>query len=169
MRAGQFETPPEAVLVFVPAGRRKRLYASMNIAPGARFWQEEVSRRVEWQFIGCLRQMLIITRDTYGECLDELMTIWANRISQPELPPGKPAITSVPARITLPGKPIGKVPVRETCPDQGRCNHHCRATQACFRVLLAGPLSGIYPDDTWPADIRTEHKALNETAGTGVL
>ena len=43
-------------------------------------------------------------------------------------------------------------PVYEQCPDKGTCHHACiLGTGACFRVLHAGPLSGRYEDDKWPA------------------
>jgi hypothetical protein len=41
------------------------------------------------------------------------------------------------------------------CPDGGTCHHHC--VEGCFRVECCSPLSGVYPDDEWPADIRTRH------------
>lgn len=45
----------------------------------------------------------------------------------------------------------------ERCPDGGYC-HGSRldagsppcAEDACYRVLHAGPLSGVYPEDRWP-------------------
>lgn len=42
--------------------------------------------------------------------------------------------------------------VRGACPDDGTCHHGCPA--GCFRVTFAGPLSGVYPGDRWPADVR---------------
>ena len=42
------------------------------------------------------------------------------------------------------------------CPDGGTCHHEC-SPPACFRVKCCGPLSGVYPRDEWPADIRTRH------------
>lgn len=38
------------------------------------------------------------------------------------------------------------------CPDQGRCHHECGAGP-CWRVQSCGPLSGVYPGNTWPADV----------------
>jgi len=38
------------------------------------------------------------------------------------------------------------------CPDGGYCHHNC-APDNCFRVGRASPLSGVYPDDRWPADL----------------
>lgn len=45
---------------------------------------------------------------------------------------------------------------QKKCPDAGTCHHNC--PQACFRVLTCGPLSGVYLDDAWPADVRMEHE-----------
>lgn len=39
--------------------------------------------------------------------------------------------------------------IRPECPDGGRCHHRCAAS--CFRVKTCSPLSGVYPDDRWPA------------------
>lgn len=45
--------------------------------------------------------------------------------------------------------------VREgRCPDGGTCHHQCAARALCFRVTECGPLSGVYPGDRWPADVR---------------
>jgi hypothetical protein len=38
-----------------------------------------------------------------------------------------------------------------TCPDGGTCHHACRT--GCHRVTWSGPLSGVFPDDTWPEGI----------------
>ena len=38
------------------------------------------------------------------------------------------------------------------CPDGGVCHHLCQGAD-CFRVRYAGPLSGVYPDDAWPAEV----------------
>jgi hypothetical protein len=43
------------------------------------------------------------------------------------------------------------------CPDQGRCHHEC-PPGACFRVHCCGPLSGTYPGDTWPAEVRAAYE-----------
>ena len=42
-------------------------------------------------------------------------------------------------------------PERPTCPDGGACHHGCRLD--CFRVHGCGPLSGVFPDDKWPAHV----------------
>ena len=42
------------------------------------------------------------------------------------------------------------------CPDGGVCGHSCQ--QVCFRVRSCGPLSGVYPDDQWPSQIREAHQ-----------
>lgn len=44
---------------------------------------------------------------------------------------------------------------RRRCPDDGRCHHLC--VTGCWRVSWAGPLSGTYPDDHWPEEVRTAH------------
>lgn len=56
-------------------------------------------------------------------------------------------ITGVPA-------PIGSQAERG-CPDGGTCHHAC--LRQCFRVQSCGPLSGVYPDNEWPEDIRRTH------------
>lgn len=42
----------------------------------------------------------------------------------------------------------------ERCPDKGRCHHQCPSARLCFRVTECGPLSGVYPGDRWPEDVR---------------
>ena len=42
-----------------------------------------------------------------------------------------------------------------SCPDDGTCHHECHLS--CFRVKYAGPLSGVYPNDTWPESIATAY------------
>lgn len=37
------------------------------------------------------------------------------------------------------------------CPDGGACHHGCDV--GCWRVNSAEPLSGVYPDDDWPASV----------------
>lgn len=40
------------------------------------------------------------------------------------------------------------------CPDDGTCHHQCTEDgRGCFRTRMCGPLSGVYPDDTWPAEV----------------
>lgn len=41
------------------------------------------------------------------------------------------------------------------CPDGGKCHHACDP-DVCFRVASCGPLSGVYPRDTWPKAIRLD-------------
>lgn len=48
------------------------------------------------------------------------------------------------------------------CPDQGRCFHQC-GKGPCFRVLHAGPASGVFPGDTWPEDIHRQAVLLSTT------
>lgn len=43
---------------------------------------------------------------------------------------------------------------RRACPDEGTCHHGCEVGRPCFRVLCCGPLSGVYPRDEWPQDLR---------------
>lgn len=44
---------------------------------------------------------------------------------------------------------------KKKCPDDGACHHGC--ARLCFRVQFCGPLSGVYPDDRWPEEIKTEY------------
>lgn len=37
------------------------------------------------------------------------------------------------------------------CPDAGHCHHDC--VVGCWRVENAGPLSGVYPNNEWPASV----------------
>jgi len=49
------------------------------------------------------------------------------------------------------------------CPDGGTCHHECAGTAEgaaglpCFRVLHAGPLTGAFEGDEWPAEIVEHH------------
>ncbi len=46
-------------------------------------------------------------------------------------------------------------PGERRCPDDGRCWHGCGpAGSGCFRVACCGPLSGVFPDNEWPAEVR---------------
>lgn len=42
------------------------------------------------------------------------------------------------------------------CPDDGTCHHDCD-DNACFRVRSCGPLSGVFVNDEWPAEVRAAH------------
>jgi hypothetical protein len=42
----------------------------------------------------------------------------------------------------------------EGCPDGGACHHECGSEKPCLRVIAAGPLSRVYPDDRWPVEVR---------------
>lgn len=53
--------------------------------------------------------------------------------------------------VTFPGIPRSATVLGETCPDGGKCHHGC--ARRCFRVLTAGPLSGVFPGDEWPQEI----------------
>lgn len=48
------------------------------------------------------------------------------------------------------------------CPDGGTCHHQCQA--ACFRVQCCGPLSGVYPRNTWPPEVVQAHGGLRPLA-----
>jgi hypothetical protein len=41
------------------------------------------------------------------------------------------------------------------CPDGATCHHGC--SRGCFRVRYAGPLTGVYPGDDWPDEIKAAH------------
>lgn len=46
------------------------------------------------------------------------------------------------------------------CPDGGACHHMCGYegyTKGCFRVVFAGPLSGVYPGNKWPQSVIEEY------------
>ena len=43
---------------------------------------------------------------------------------------------------------------RPGCPDDGTCHHDCPTGDECWRVRFAGPLSGVFPGDVWPDEIR---------------
>jgi hypothetical protein len=43
----------------------------------------------------------------------------------------------------------------QLCPDNGVCHHSCSGM--CFRVLSCEPLSGVYPNDRWPAKVLANH------------
>lgn len=50
----------------------------------------------------------------------------------------------------------GKTPELR-CPDGGKCHHECLSygthhdgTYTCWRVINAGPLSNVFPNDEWP-------------------
>lgn len=72
---------PEWVMVGIEIdGGRKRVYASRHIGDKAAFSlpDSRSGGTGNWHLDTDMPQMLIIDRDTYGECLDELMLIWAN-------------------------------------------------------------------------------------------
>lgn len=56
-----------------------------------------------------------------------------------------------PADITEPG--THGAPRAAGCPDGGSCHHDCSAG-TCYRVAWCGPLSGRYPGDRWPEDVK---------------
>lgn len=88
-RAQAAELVPEWVMVGcdVPAG--KRLYASQELKGTAFTLAVDAHMNGEgWNLATVMRQMLVITRPTYSECLAELMRIWQNRAGEGrQLPP----------------------------------------------------------------------------------
>lgn len=44
---------------------------------------------------------------------------------------------------------------RLTCPDEGMCHHLC--ARSCWRVGTCAPLSGVFPDNLWPAEVIVKH------------
>ena len=70
---------PQAVMIFCRVDAGWRLYASRDI-PRARFWQtQDPSQPVDWEATAVMQNMLAITRPTQGECLAELIRLWAAR------------------------------------------------------------------------------------------
>ena len=62
--------------VDVPAG--KRLYASKDLKGSAfEAAMDAYGNGDGWHLTTTMQHMLVITRPTYGECLAELMRIWA--------------------------------------------------------------------------------------------
>lgn len=51
------------------------------------------------------------------------------------------------------------------CPDDGTCHHEC-GDGPCFRVQTCEPLSGVYPNDRWPADVAAANP-IPDTEPTG--
>lgn len=68
---------PTGIMVIAEVDGGVRLYASREI-PRAHFGMELVDFRTEWKIGSVMKQMLIITRPTLGECLAELGRIWGN-------------------------------------------------------------------------------------------
>lgn len=70
---------PQAVMIFCQVDQGWRLYASRDI-PQARFWQtQDPAKPVDWEATAVMRDMLVITKPTQGECLAELIRLWAAR------------------------------------------------------------------------------------------
>lgn len=83
---------PDWIMVGMKIDRGKyRLYASRTL-PRAEFEaQWTTADGATWGLTASLTQMLIIDRDSYGECLAYLMTVWGNQVSgERGLPPGQP-------------------------------------------------------------------------------
>lgn len=59
--------------------------------------------------------------------------------------------------------------VRRQCPDGGTCHHDCkRDNHGCFRVKHCGPLSGVYPNDRWPEEVKKiEARSVTTTDAWG--
>lgn len=74
---------PEWIMVGTRIDRGKyRLYASRNL-PRAEFEAQWTNADgATWGLAASLTQMLIIDRDSYGECLAYLMTVWGNQVSE---------------------------------------------------------------------------------------
>ena len=84
------ELDPEWVMagVDVPAG--KRLYASKDLKGSAfAVAMDQFGNGDGWHLTTTMCHMLVITKPTYGECMAELMRIWANWENEGrELPAG---------------------------------------------------------------------------------
>ena len=52
------------------------------------------------------------------------------------------------------------------CPDAGKCHHDCQI--GCWRVANAGPLSGVYPNNEWPASVVGDIAAVANMPGAWV-
>lgn len=52
-------------------------------------------------------------------------------------------------------------PLSLVCPDGGKCHHACEVN-SCFRVQFAGPLSGVFPNDTWPDEVKVANPLLGD-------
>lgn len=56
-----------------------------------------------------------------------------------------------------------------TCPDHGTCHHHCadrtdiNNPAQCWRVDTCGPLSNVFPNDTWPDHLKAAHTTMPNT------
>jgi hypothetical protein len=76
-KAGELD--PEWVMVGVDVPAGKRLYASRELKGTA--FELAVDQHLNgegWHLETVMRNMLVITKPTYAECLAELMTIWRN-------------------------------------------------------------------------------------------
>lgn len=52
-----------------------------------------------------------------------------------------------------------------SCPDGGTCHHLCsQIGGGCFRVAFCGPLSGVYPDNQWPEEVRVQNGVQPDVA-----
>jgi hypothetical protein len=76
-KAGELD--PEWVMVGVDVPAGKRLYASRELKASA--FQVAVDAHLNaegWNLATVMQNMLVITKPTYAECLNELMAIWRN-------------------------------------------------------------------------------------------
>ena len=87
-KAGELD--PEWVMVGVDVPAGKRLYASKDLKGSAfELAVDEHFNGDGWHLTSTMQKMLVITKSTYGECLAELMRIWANWENEGrELPAG---------------------------------------------------------------------------------
>ncbi len=87
-KAGELD--PEWVMVGVDVPAGKRLYASKDLKGSAfQVAMDTYGNGDGWHLTSTMQHMLVITKPTYGECLAELMRIWANWENEGrELPAG---------------------------------------------------------------------------------
>ena len=76
-RAGELN--PEWVMVGVDVPAGKRLYASRDLKGSAfAVALDEHYNGDGWHLTTTMCRMLVVTRPTYGECMAEVLRIWAN-------------------------------------------------------------------------------------------
>ena len=80
-RAGELPDP-QAVLVFAKVDAGWRLYASREVPTAAfdvRSAEEHTMTDPRWAIDAEMKNMLVITKPSQGECLAELIQLWKNR------------------------------------------------------------------------------------------
>lgn len=82
----------------------------------------------------------------------ELRAVRSGRLPGADLP-----ISAAPAVVA-------EEPRRE-CPDGGACHHLCQ--ESCFRVMACEPLSGVYPNGTWPDEVVRANAAPRSAGARG--